>query len=102
MGPGASAVRHGSRAIPLVALFALAGCFSPNLGDAPFACGAGGDCPSGYTCSAQQLCVSASSQPTLQLPPGTGSTTGNGSDSCAQVLACAEQCADSSCVDGCR
>jgi hypothetical protein len=39
-------------------LLALAGCFDPQIGDRPFACGQAGECPPGYGCAAS-VCVRA-------------------------------------------
>src|SRR5205807_7149116 len=52
----------------------LGGCFSPSLGDAPFSCGQGGACPSGYSC-VSGLCVSHGGP-----PPGMDAATMPGQD----------------------
>src|SRR5262249_14015699 len=40
---------------PALALL-VAGCFGPDLGGAPFKCGARGECPPGYSCAADSVC----------------------------------------------
>jgi hypothetical protein len=47
-------------------VLAAAGC-TPELGDAPFACGEGGVCPEGYTCQAT-VCISDTANPTVSRP----------------------------------
>src|SRR5215468_4971517 len=41
----------------MVGTLALAACFNPKLGNEPFRCGAGGDCPPGYHCDERDVCV---------------------------------------------
>jgi hypothetical protein len=47
--PGTIFVARAAAALP-VALFAFAGCFSPDLGDGVIFCGVGDSCPPGYEC----------------------------------------------------
>jgi hypothetical protein len=46
--------------VPILLVFAACDPFSPDLGDAPFRCGADGECPDGYQCiiysQAQRVC----------------------------------------------
>jgi hypothetical protein len=41
------------RLVVLILVLGLGGCFHPDLGQQPFQCGAGGECPPGYHCAAQ-------------------------------------------------
>jgi hypothetical protein len=50
-------IARGSRFSLLLGLGLVAGCFSPDLGPAPFLCATGPDpCPDGYVC-ANQVCI---------------------------------------------
>ena len=54
--------------------FGLAACFSPNLGDQPFRCGAGNDCPPGYQCDGAGFCTRPGSMVDARLCTGSGTT----------------------------
>ncbi len=93
----------------LVVALGLAGCFSPNLGAAPFNCGVGGTCPGGYTC-VDSVCrldstvVGGDAGGVLPdiTQVGDSSMPTHGTQSCSQVLACAGGCSGAGCIDGCR
>jgi hypothetical protein len=92
----------------LMVAIGLSGCFSPNLGAAPFNCGDGGSCPGGYVC-VENICRLDSTVggdlgvglPDL-ITSGDGLGMPHGNQSCAQVLGCAGSCSGSACIDSCR
>ncbi len=45
------------RGLAAIALALLGGCFSPSFGDGQFVCGPAGDCPPGFTCDSEGICV---------------------------------------------
>jgi|GEM_PF-6354372 hypothetical protein len=53
------------RNIPLFSFLLLSvGCFSPDYGGGGFVCAIGGACPTGFTCSPDQICEKAGGGPT--------------------------------------
>ncbi len=45
-----------TRALAVALAVGVGGCFNPDLGDTPFRCGQGEDCPPGYRCANDNLC----------------------------------------------
>jgi hypothetical protein len=91
-----------SRAVTLVTLIELAGCYSPDLSDCTLPCATSADCAGDQVCSADKTCASpmasCSSGVDAMAPPGdmvpvTVTITGNGN-----VMIGPVNCASTSCT----
>lgn len=95
-----------------IAIALLGGCFSPDYGDGTLQCAAGGVCPPGLHCAADNRCYKQGSDPDLSValdmaePSDLESTDDGGADMIGRVRhqgqACGpgDVCDTSHCVDG--